>query len=467
MEFIQFLTQLPAWRYAKNTWKVKVTAPEEYSAILVEYEIMNNRHLIDIVQKIQRLPSLTESEDALGQVTMSFHWSGKFYMVYEDFEEAENIIGIEWICESFRKGIEGLAKLEKDGTWHGDICMENFKRGEKCGKLFGYALPKPRSFEGSGNVNPYKQDMKNLCQVLLDTTGCQESFEKLAEAYGDLEELKMIKRIVESELETIPTALDILDLKNSLARRDRYKDGTEDRNINEGQMLFFTKNDYLQSFSISLEPKISKIIKNPLGKGSSIGKFKGDLIITGGCGTENNTFKYNAESMLFEILPAMLSNHQFHTSIEFSNSLWVIGGISSKSCESWDGNHWNVQPELRYARESPSAYISDTLYVFSGGVERLEGNSWTLLSIELNLIGCFGLVKDSQIIIFGGRELATYNDEILIYSLDSPSIQERREGFTGLFGSNPFYESGNAVCVPSNSGKIVQFNTISKQLILL
>mmetsp|Transcript_16348 Transcript_16348/g.16292 ORF Transcript_16348/g.16292 Transcript_16348/m.16292 type:complete len:253 (-) Transcript_16348:344-1102(-) len=252
---------------------------------------------------------------------MSFHRSGKFYMVYEDFEEAENIIGIEWICESFRKGIEGLAKLEKDGTWHGDICMENFKRGEKCGRLFGYALPRPRSFENPASVNPYKQDMKNLCQILIDTTGCKESFEKLAEAYGDLEELKMIKRIVESELETIPTALDILDLKKSLARSDADKDAKEEGNINEDQILFFTKNEYIQSFSITSEPNFFKIIKNPLGKGSSIGKFKGNLIITGGCGTENNALSYNAESKLLENLPTMLTNHQFHTSIEFSNSL--------------------------------------------------------------------------------------------------------------------------------------------------
>lgn len=315
MEFIKFIQEITPWRSAKTTHIVKVTQPEEYDAFLVEFELANPRHLIDIVNKVQMLPFLTENEPGLGKVMMSFQFTGKFYIVYEFFQEASPNIDLTYILKSWKKAVNGLSRLAKEGIWHGDICIENFKRLEKHARLYGFSLPLPRTWDNNETEDPYKRDMKRLSQTLVELAGGIEAFDGLVSFYDDVKELKTIKCIYDSELDSIQTAREYIDKKVPLRTSQN-----ENTAFNENAEIYFTKNKWIWNFSVkNLSP--NKLILEFLGKGYTLCPYHDKLMVIGGLKTENQALSYNFATKEVESLADLNNPHQYHTSIVYLDQL--------------------------------------------------------------------------------------------------------------------------------------------------
>lgn len=129
--------------------------------------------------------------------------------------------------------------------------------------------------------------------------------------------------------------------------------------------------------------------------------------------------------------------------------------MNSNCCESWDATNWSAEPSLQTTRESCTACVHETIYVFSRGIEVLRGTHWEVLKIQFDLIGCLGYVSGTQIFVLGGRSLSSYNSKLLSFPPTGKSLSEE---VTGLFGANPLHPS---FCSFTNTGKVIDLSALS------
>ena len=417
MEFIEKLDELENWEGACETFKVKVVHPQVYEAVLVVYEVANPRHYYDISKKFQKIPWITDSNSSLAKVYMSFLHLGKFHVVYEVLESVElDPAQLETTWESL---ISGLKSLHKQGILHGRV--KNILSNKGTVKLPDYSLPKPRSFEPTPELS-FGQEYQNLAVALLEKcfkTKCNSEFlDRLANDYQDhqiIQEIIQVAKFPES----------VTPLPKPSANSNLF----EVPNTAEPG-LWFTKNSKLMHYKHTLKP----YQKVNLGKGHSIASGNNCLILTGGLNTPNLALKFEFETASLTRLPDTQFKHLDHTSIHFRGEVWVIGGTDCPYVESWDGSTWKPQPTLNKPRNFVSACVSDTLYVISEGIEKLE-TAWVELNISVPWVGVMATFpEENKLLLLGGKTHTTYNSKKIIIDLTS-GTQTEEPGVTGIFHS--------------------------------
>lgn len=420
MDFVQILCQVNTWKSSANTYKVKVTDPEEYLAYMVEICPTNPRHMVDTIGKFQPLLTLTD-DPSFARVLLAFKLNDKYYVLYEYFEEIDQVQVTVENAKRFLKNAENaLGKIHKKEIFHGDICKENVKWTESGVKIVGWRLPLQRSFDPEPEPDWTILDIKLLREVFAQVTNFCESL------------LVTIEKPEENPIKNISKIAGESDFTGKIC---------------------FVSGKFLKVFSTFSE-EISIVSQIKVPKGSSVIVFFSDIYVIGGDYAEFSFAKFEKSEEKLIGMADLLSSHKYHTSIEFNGDLWVLGGIGSVKCEFFNGRNWEIGPDLNEVHESPACCVHENLYIFGKSIEKFQDDVWIPL-LYIELIGCLGIVTgENSILLFGGRNKTEYSSDILLARPVSQDIIKVNEGTTGMYGLFGHLIKENTLFAASNAGKI-------------
>ena len=434
MEFIEILYQVPTWRNSVKTHKVHVTEPDSYEAYMCEYHPQNPRHIVDTVEKFQPLLTWTTCP-SFATLSMAFQYDFKYFAIFEYFEETLSTLSLEQVQHSYRESVKGLKYIHQKKSYHGDICTENIKTTANGIKIIGWTLPKMRSFDPPPTPeNEFDSEIRALQASLAEISGFT------------------VEEIVAQEQEE-EAGLGYTEKKEAVESKGQV--------FNEKQ-VFFVEGKKLMT--ADLEGKASLVCETRVPKGACLSWYKGMLLLSGGDDSDLELKEFKFEEKSWDDKSTLRTKHKYHSCIEFQEKLWIVGGIRSNKCESFDGTQWEICPDLAENVENPSCSVHDTLYVYSKGIYKLTINEWVRVFVWDSISFQGVNLNNTDILILGGRANHKYSYHNLIYSQTTNSISVISEGPAGLYGLFSYFIHNGSLIIPNNAGKLKTFHLDSFKL---